>query len=314
MKLRRRRIALAALVLVLFAATLTVIACSPGLAPEPSPHDELLRLHNDARAAKGSPPLIHDERLEHAAQGHAEAMARRGIIWHGAVAARVREQGYPGSRIGENVAMGQADPAAVTRAWLRSPGHRFNVLGKYRHVGFGVAAGRNGRLFWAANFGHDGVEGPLSVHLPDGAPPPMYLDTPPTGLEGFRVQGDQHGRSWWYRDIDGWEYWARPTTQGADARESPLQLQFPSSSSSVKGETINYGLDLPDHDGRASESLTTNSAELGAMAMGVDTEESIAWPWQPKVEVDHGSALVTPIAILVLGLAAVALLFRRRRD
>lgn len=55
---------------------------------------------------------------------------------------------------GENVAMGYVKPAAVHRAWMRSKGHRANILRPgYRLVGVGRARADNGDLYWAVVFG-----------------------------------------------------------------------------------------------------------------------------------------------------------------
>jgi uncharacterized protein YkwD len=58
------------------------------------------------------------------------------------------------SQCGENIAYGQADVDSVMRTWLASPGHRRNILhGGYGCIGVGVAAAKDGRLYWCVDFG-----------------------------------------------------------------------------------------------------------------------------------------------------------------
>jgi uncharacterized protein YkwD len=65
------------------------------------------------------------------------------------LAGRVRSTGYPmrGSRwiLGENLAWGSgalATPRAAMRAWMRSSGHRHNILDRrFTEVGVGIAPG-----------------------------------------------------------------------------------------------------------------------------------------------------------------------------
>jgi len=53
----------------------------------------------------------------------------------------------------ENIAYGQADAAAVMRAWLESPGHRANILDcDLTKLGVGVAEGPGGP-WWTQLFG-----------------------------------------------------------------------------------------------------------------------------------------------------------------
>ena len=98
---------------------------------------EMLRLHNEARAARGLAPLKNDADLVIAAQRSANAQRQRNQCGHFT----------PLSIGGENCAMGHSDEADVTNAWMQSPGHRSNILGSWSRVGFG----RDGNA-WAARF------------------------------------------------------------------------------------------------------------------------------------------------------------------
>lgn len=61
---------------------------------------------------------------------------------------------------GENIAMGQKSPAAVVAAWMNSPGHRDNILGRkanFTYIGVGVCQKKDGRLCWVQLFLNDGT-------------------------------------------------------------------------------------------------------------------------------------------------------------
>ncbi len=59
------------------------------------------------------------------------------------------------STIGENVARnrGYDDPVAIAvEGWMKSRGHRRNILGKYDVTGVGVAEANDGTLFFTQVF------------------------------------------------------------------------------------------------------------------------------------------------------------------
>lgn len=114
----------------------------------------LLCLMNRARARFGLPPLRANRCLHRVASRHAHDMVHRRYFGHVTPngwdpGRRARRSGYvPRSGrwvVGENIAWGiagAARPAWVVRAWLRSPGHRRNLLSRrYRDAGIGVARG-----------------------------------------------------------------------------------------------------------------------------------------------------------------------------
>lgn len=111
-------------------------------------------LLNRERRARGLAPLRPDPRLARAARGHARDMVQRRYFGHVApgnvtVVDRVRRARYlAGARrwtVGENLAWGTgrlATPAQIVRGWMRSPGHRANILSpSFREIGIGVARG-----------------------------------------------------------------------------------------------------------------------------------------------------------------------------
>jgi len=53
----------------------------------------------------------------------------------------------------ENIASGQRTPQAAVTSWMNSAGHKANILNsKFGHVGVGVAADSDGKLYWSLNF------------------------------------------------------------------------------------------------------------------------------------------------------------------
>ena len=113
----------------------------------------VLCLHNRERGARGLPKLSEHAVLRTAAEGHSAHMVEAGFFAHDApggadVVDRVLGAGYArgeGWSIGENIAWGTgelATAAAIHRAWMRSPGHKANILRRqFREIGIGIALG-----------------------------------------------------------------------------------------------------------------------------------------------------------------------------
>jgi uncharacterized protein YkwD len=100
---------------------------------------------NTLRAANGCPELETDPRLTEVAQRHSEDMAAHNYFDHTdssgrGAGDRVDATGYDWSAVGETIATGMSDPAAVVEEWRNSP-HRdddiFNC--DFVHVGVGIA-------------------------------------------------------------------------------------------------------------------------------------------------------------------------------
>jgi uncharacterized protein YkwD len=55
--------------------------------------------------------------------------------------------------IGENLALGYKSPAEVVAAWMKSDGHRANLLSdNYSDIGVGITQSESGRYHWAQIF------------------------------------------------------------------------------------------------------------------------------------------------------------------
>jgi uncharacterized protein YkwD len=114
----------------------------------------------DRSAADKSGDILRCDSFSH------EACGRQFTYWMGRV-------GYLRARCwraGENIAWGSGDLGSVRsifRAWIHSPEHRANILGRYEQIGIGLAVGRldgyAGAYVWTQHFGsHCGAARPHS--------------------------------------------------------------------------------------------------------------------------------------------------------
>jgi uncharacterized protein YkwD len=136
------------------AAACPAATATPDRASRPVVVDATFCLINRERARRGLPRLREDGRLARSAQRYSSEMAVRNFFGHVSPAGttlttRLRAAGYLAGvrayRIGENIAWGAGPDATAhetVQGWMRSPGHRANILGRgFREVGVGVAPG-----------------------------------------------------------------------------------------------------------------------------------------------------------------------------
>ncbi|MGU3401055.1 CAP domain-containing protein [Brucellaceae bacterium D45D] len=117
-------------------------------------------IFNAIRKAHGLTPMATDSKLEQAALYQARRMASYGKIghsvgWGNGFVARLRKAGIRGPAA-ENVAAGQPDTEAVFDAWMKSPGHRKNMLDPtFGHYGLAWATPKDKptRIYWAMMLG-----------------------------------------------------------------------------------------------------------------------------------------------------------------
>ena len=118
---------------------------------------EVVRLVNEERAKEGLPALKNNYgALTRAAQKRATELPQRfdstharpdGSAWHTVL----KDYNVRYTFAGENIAYGHKSAAQVVQAWMDSPGHRKNILGKFTHIGVGIHE-ENGRLNWSQEF------------------------------------------------------------------------------------------------------------------------------------------------------------------
>jgi uncharacterized protein YkwD len=113
-----------------------------------------LCLLNRERARHGLPKLSAQRSLGRAASSYARLMVRHGFFDHvspggSTMTQRIERTSYlhgvRGWSIGENLAWGAGSagtPVRIVGAWMRSPGHRANILNaRFREIGVGIAQG-----------------------------------------------------------------------------------------------------------------------------------------------------------------------------
>jgi uncharacterized protein YkwD len=165
-KPKRRKMTVGIFRLIAVAAVLTVGALHAGAASaQTSPATRLIDYVNSARIANGLPVLIQQVRLTNAALAHVRDMAENNIVGHegsdgSTLEQRVTRAGYAWTAVAENVAAGQTTVQQVIREWMKSPGHRENILNTdFREIGAGHVAVSNGGVsrkyshFWVVVFG-----------------------------------------------------------------------------------------------------------------------------------------------------------------
>ncbi len=119
---------------------------------------KIIELTNAEREKKGLEPYKVNEQLSEAALAHARNMARQRRMTHvldgETPADRVKRAKYPMRAVGENVARGYRSPVATMRGWMKSPGHRKNILSsKFTEIGVAVAYGADGKPYYCQVFG-----------------------------------------------------------------------------------------------------------------------------------------------------------------
>jgi uncharacterized protein YkwD len=136
-------------------------------APADAQEQAMLCMTDFARAQAGLGELTPVFPLEQSAADKSEDVLRCDNFSHFACGREftywMKETGYtsaPCWHVGENLAWGTGEEGSVRsifEAWMRSPGHRANILGDYAEVGMSVRAGtlegNAGTRVWAQHFG-----------------------------------------------------------------------------------------------------------------------------------------------------------------
>ncbi len=119
---------------------------------------QVLKLVNTERKKAGCKSVTLDARLTAAAAGHAMDMATANYFSHTSkdgrsFVDRIEAQGYSKPR-SENIAAGQPTVAAVMSAWMKSSGHRANILDcSATQMGAAGAKGGSYGVYWVQDFG-----------------------------------------------------------------------------------------------------------------------------------------------------------------
>jgi len=124
--------------------------------PAPAIEQDILYRINKHRQVSKLPPLLENTAMAEEARQHSVDMASHRVAF-GHDGLNIRIKNISGrvtgiTQVGENVAYGSLTAEQVVNAWLKSPGHRANIEGKFRFTGIGVARDNHARLFFTQIF------------------------------------------------------------------------------------------------------------------------------------------------------------------
>lgn len=131
-------------------STVSVMAPVQGAEDETA---DALPLVNKVRAARGLSPLTTKPAARSAAQEQAVRMAKAEQMTHligrgDDFKSRMKRRDVP-LPAAENIASGQTSVEAAVEAWIQSPRHLTNMLGRYNGVGVAMARSAASRPYWA---------------------------------------------------------------------------------------------------------------------------------------------------------------------
>ena len=143
-------------------ALIFIASCSAPIAPtkpefsetppavEPKEVDPILEMHNKERSKRGLDELSLDRDMCSYAQKHAESMSKSNRLYHSSMSALLKAS--EGSSVAENIAWGQESEEEVMKSWMTSSGHKRNILGNYKKMGFGSSKAKDGTIYWCVVF------------------------------------------------------------------------------------------------------------------------------------------------------------------
>lgn len=140
------------------ATALSVLATAPAQArtPERTYESSASTATNNARVTRNRAKLKGNACIQRFAVRQARRMAARERMFHQDLGPVLRSCGL--TRVGENVAYGfPSGRSVVTRGWMRSAGHRRNILDQqYTVLGIGARRSKSGTWYAAQVFGRQG--------------------------------------------------------------------------------------------------------------------------------------------------------------
>ena len=115
-----------------------------------------IALLNNARVINGLKPLILHNGLSELAMGHVIYLSSNKLINHNNYGVRLytsRDMGF--KTLSENVAYGYTNIDSLISAWLKSGGHRDNLLNVvHTHHGFAIGIDSDGKYYYVHIFSH----------------------------------------------------------------------------------------------------------------------------------------------------------------
>lgn len=119
---------------------------------------EIVSRTNYKRKNKGIKPLKINLILMGVAREQASNMARKDRLSHSvngrSFGDRIKASGYSFRHAGENIAESNRPVFGVVKLWMKSHGHRLNLLNpKFEEIGVGIATDENGDKYYAQVYG-----------------------------------------------------------------------------------------------------------------------------------------------------------------
>lgn len=152
MHIARRLVSLAASALVGTAMVAGPLAGSAAAVSTRTYERDVTAHVNQERTSRGKLAVRQSACLDAYAERQAAKMASQRRIYHQRLSTVLLACDL--ELVSENVARGYTGGSRVTRAWMRSPGHRMNILeSRHRLTGVGAVKGRDGRWYVAQVFG-----------------------------------------------------------------------------------------------------------------------------------------------------------------
>ena len=172
-----RKVTVATLVVLSFAAMLLTALPASAATASPSAETLAVRLINEAREARGLRPLAQNLQMVRHGRDWAAEMASQQRVSHRSDLALAIDGDF--QRVGENVGYTRLQGASagdlvrrLHAGFMASSGHRAHILGDYNMVGVGIFRDRDGAMWMAVNF----LKGPRDDF-------PLYRDIQDTAVE-----------------------------------------------------------------------------------------------------------------------------------
>lgn len=138
---------------------------------------DLLDRVNHERQKRNLQPVKRNDTLDRIAEFYACRLIDGGFFSHvdpdddSRIDSRAGDFGYAFRKIGENLGAGQYSVEQVMREWMRSPGHRANILDPdFTEIGLAVRLGGEHRVYWVQEFGRPLTAAPIDEQADDVAP------------------------------------------------------------------------------------------------------------------------------------------------
>lgn len=122
---------------ILLVVALATLGLGASAGADSGSENSFLSAINSSRSSAGLPPVSMDGGLTSHARKHTADMIARGEIYHSTSAELQAAAGSGWSKLGENVGRG-GSVSSLHDAFMKSSGHRANILGDYNYVGIGT--------------------------------------------------------------------------------------------------------------------------------------------------------------------------------